>query len=103
MKELSTIYTSGGEGEIKIVVFPFANELEALETISAAVVTCALASGVDADPALVLVGAAQVVGTDVLQRVQGRAAGASYKLVAKATGSTGLRHIMPALLPCAEA
>lgn len=103
MKELSTIYTSGGEGEIKVVVFPFATELEAAETVSAATVTCALASGEDASPALVLVGADQVVGTDVLQRVQGRVAGASYKLVARATGSTGLKHIMSALLPCAEA
>ena len=43
------------------------------------------------------------MGPILRQRVQGRVAGASYKLVARATGSTGLRHIMPALLPCAEA
>lgn len=103
MKELSTIYTSAGEGEVKVVVFPFGGELETGETISASTVSCALASGSDDSPQLLLVGASQIVGTDVLQRVQARVAGASYKLVAKATGSTGLKHIMSALLPCAEA
>lgn len=103
MKELSPIYVSDGNAEVKVVVFPFGAELESTETISASAVSCTLASGSDASPELVLVGAAQVVGTDVLQRVQGRVASSRYKLVATATGSTGLRHMMSALLPCEEA
>jgi hypothetical protein len=103
MKELSPIKTFAGQGEIKVVVFPFATELEAGETLNGATVQSVLASGEDSTPAQVLVGLPQVVGTDVLQRVQGRVPGAVYRLVAVASGNTGLRHMMSALLPCADA
>lgn len=103
MTELSPIKVFDGQGEIKVVVFPFASQLESGENLTGATVTSVIASGQDASPNLVLVGAPQVVGTNVLQRVQGRVPAAMYRLVAVAPGSTGLRHMMSALLPCAEA
>jgi hypothetical protein len=78
--------------EIKVAVFDFDTELEAGETI-----------GTDASPELVLVGAAQVSGRQVLQRIQGRVEGATYKLRARAVGNGGLHHVIRALLPCGEA
>jgi hypothetical protein len=89
--------------EIKVAVFDFDTELEAGETIATVDVTSTTASGTDASPELVLVGAAQVSGRQVLQRIQGRVEGATYKLRARAVGNGGLHHVIRALLPCGEA
>lgn len=103
MDTLSELWVSGGVAEIETLVFPFGDRLEAGETIAAVTVTCAVASGEDVLPQQVLVGAAQVVGQDVLQRVQGHVPGVVYKTVCMATTSTGRKLLMRALLPCAEA
>lgn len=80
--------------EIKVLTVPLDAELEAAESISAATFTVTVLRGTDATPAGVLVGTAQVVGRDVLQRVQWQAPGVVYELRCKVTGSTGLRHVV---------
>lgn len=84
--------------EIKVLTVPLDAELEAAELISAVAFTVTVKRGKDESPAGVLVGAAQVVGSDVLQRVQWQAPGVVYELRCKVTGSTGLRHVVVGLL-----
>lgn len=84
--------------EIKLVKFPFANELEVGETLGSLVVTCTVLAGADAGYATVLLGAPVLIGTDVVQRVQNGLDGVSYMLRAKATGSSGLVHVVPGVL-----
>jgi hypothetical protein len=99
MNTLPTIDTQ----EAKVAVFDFDLELEASETINTATVVSTTASGIDSNPELVLIGPAQVVGRQVLQRIGGRVDGCTYKLRARAVGNGGLAHVISALLPCGEA
>ena len=84
--------------ELKIIHFPFGGELESGETLSVLVISCAIQSGVDAAAAAMPSGAPIVVGSDVYQRVQAGVDGASYLIRCKATSSTGLVHVLAALL-----
>lgn len=86
--------------EVKPLRLEFDGELEESETISVTAMTCTVKRGTDAAPAEVFLGAAQVVGRDVVQRVQWRAPGVVYELRCLATGSTGLKHVIRAWLPC---
>lgn len=86
-------------GEIKVVVFDFDSELEASESIASSDTTCTVLRGVDANPGAVRVGASQVVGRQVLQRVQWQAPAVLYELRCLGVGSTGLRHVVRAHLP----
>ncbi len=86
--------------EIKIAVFDFDRDLEASATVSSVAVTPTVHKGVDASPQLVLVGAPQAIGRQVLQRVTGRVDGCLYKLRARAVDNDGLAHVIAVLLPC---
>lgn len=63
------------------VTFDFARLTTSIDSAS---VSVSLAAGVDASPAAVLDGAAQVVGTTVLQRVRGGVDMANYFFLANA-------------------
>jgi hypothetical protein len=76
-------------GELEVGVFPFADRLEAGETIVTTEVVSVVAIGDDAAPSAVLVGAPIVDGSNVLHRIVGTVPGVIYHLVAKATTSTG--------------
>jgi hypothetical protein len=76
-------------GELEVGVFPFADRLEAGETISTVEVVSVVAMGTDAAPEAVLVGAPIVDASNVLHRIVGTVPGVIYHLVAKATTSTG--------------
>lgn len=80
--------------EIKVLTVPMDAELEAAESIASATFAVTVKRGTDASPAGVLVGTAQVVGREVLQRVQWRAPGVVYELRCTVLGSTGLRHVV---------
>jgi len=72
------------------VVFPFAKELDAGETITGPVViNPRLIEGADATPALFLDSAPLVAADKVTVRVAGRIAGNTYELQCDATTSTG--------------
>jgi hypothetical protein len=87
-------------GEIEIGVWPFAHRLEAGETISAFEVESIAAVGIDATPEDILEGSPALDGTTVLHRIKGKVGAERYKLVAKATGSTGLVHYEVLFLRC---
>jgi hypothetical protein len=71
------------------VRFSLASELLPRETIVAAEVTVAVATGLDPYPENMLVGDAAISGTDVRQQVQCGLPGVIYRLTCTVTGSTG--------------
>lgn len=78
------------EGEVDDVTFPCASALKSGETIADAVITCTWLRGKpDADAATRATPARQIVGSDVVQRMQGQVAGAWYQLDALVTLNTG--------------
>ncbi|MEQ1658512.1 MAG: hypothetical protein ABL896_07010 [Hylemonella sp.] len=81
--------------EIKVVTFPFANELGGA-TIATATVTSATLRGVDPAGATMVQGAAVIDGTNVKQRIKGMLTDVTYLLKAKAVDSDGLVHIQKA-------
>lgn len=80
--------------EEKVLRFRFVDELPSGNTLQSAAVTVDLKFGTDATPASLLVGAASIDGSDVLQRVRGRAAGAGYHLRCQATDDNGQKHVI---------
>lgn len=80
--------------EIKVMKFPFARELNGGTIASVTSVTVATHTGTDATPSAVLLGAAVVSGTDVLQRVQAGVDGVTYKLRAKVVDNAGNVHVV---------
>ena len=85
-------------GEIKPVKFPFAVELNGAAIAVVAATTCTLLTGTDAAPGAMVLGAAQAIGTDVFQRIQGGVDGASYRLRVRVTDNAGNVHDMLARL-----
>ena len=72
------------------VIFPFAKELDAGETVTGpAVLTPRLIDGADATPAMFLDGAPLVLPDRVIVRVAGRIAGNTYELQCDVPTSTG--------------
>lgn len=69
-----------------------------LETVTAANVTAAIASGKTGAPEAILNGAAQVIGTQVLQRVSGGQVGSDYLLRCEASDGTET-YVLTALMP----
>lgn len=84
--------------EIKVLRFPFEDELEAGETISLVALTCTVLRGADPLAGTIPLGAPVVSGTDVLQRVQLGVDGAQYLVRCKATGNGGNVHVLWGLL-----
>lgn len=79
--------------EIKTIKFAFARELQGATISAINSVIPSVSSGTDPTPAAVALGAAVIVGTDVLQRMQGGVDGVVYKWKAKVTDSNGNVHI----------
>jgi len=87
-------------GEVATLSFEFARELPAGVTIdSVGQTTVELLRGTDPAPESILVGAAALAGTDVLQRVAVDVDGASYLVTAVANLSDGQVRKLPAALP----
>ena len=78
--------------EEKVIRFRFTDELPTGNTLQSATVSVTVNSGTDATPASLLDGAAQISGSDVLQRVKGRSIKASYHLRCIATDDNGQIH-----------
>lgn len=85
--------------EIKLVEFLFANQLDEAVTLVSATVSCTVQNGVDAAYGSVLSGAAVIVGTTVLQRVQAGVDGVDYRLSCVATDANALVHKVAATMP----
>lgn len=66
--------------EVKVIRFPFGQELDGVAIASVQSVVARVKKGADANPGQLLAGAASVVGTDVLQRVQGGVSGVVYEI-----------------------
>lgn len=79
------------------VIFPYAKELEAGETLTGAVIGVTLAEGADATPAAMLDGAALVQPDKVVQRVYGRIDGNTYEVRCEATTSLGNVRVLTAV------
>lgn len=80
--------------ETKLLVFPFAGELEAGATIATFAVDLSVLQGADPAAQAVKSGAATQSGTDVLQIVTGGVPGVVYHLRARAVDNTGLVHVV---------
>lgn len=66
--------------EADTITFPFEGWVLPGQTIMSATMTVEVLAGADGTPAALLVGSAQIVGTNVLQDVVARGAGVTYKL-----------------------
>lgn len=88
--------------EIFVVGFDFASEL-AGSTINTATMAVLLHEGTDPDPGVMLVGALSIVGSTVLQLVQGGITGNTYRLRCVATLANGQRRALAAALQIREA
>lgn len=85
--------------EILVATFDFADELDGGETLTAVTIDCALESGNDPSPGLVLYGPETVEATQVLQPFSGGVDGATYKLVCTATTTAGRVLICAGIFP----
>lgn len=74
-------------GEIAPVTFDFTAAMAAAETISTQVVAASVYSGVDADPSLLISGAASASGKIVSQTIAPTLSGNIYQLVCTITTS----------------
>lgn len=79
------------------IIFPYAKELEAGETITGGVISVSLTEGVDATPALMLDGAMLAQSDRVIQRVFGRIHGNTYEVRCEATTSAGNVRVLTAV------
>lgn len=86
--------------ERDVVTFAFHNRLAPGETLLDADIGCDAFRGEDALPGEVLVGGAQVQGSNVLQAVRGRSAGVTYHLRCVVPTSADRTLTEAALLPC---
>jgi hypothetical protein len=77
------------QGATEPVVFDFISKLALNETISSAVVTASVYSGVDATPSGLLSGSATISGTKVSQTLTAGVSGTIYQLSCAATTSLG--------------
>lgn len=87
-----SIVTTGPKlvGEtITLTCFDFASRLQVGETLSSAVCTVSVFSGVDSAPGSILSGLCSISGTKALQKVTGGVAGCIYKVFCTATTSLG--------------
>ena len=76
-------------GETVIVPFDFISKLAMGETISGAVTTATVYTGVDSNPGAIIDGTATINGTVVNQLVTGGVLGTIYSLLVAATTSLG--------------
>ena len=76
------------------VAFDFVSLLAAGVTLSAPLVTASVWAGVDATPGAIVLGAASVSGSQVLQSITAGVAGTIYKLTAQASTSNGQTLIL---------
>jgi hypothetical protein len=95
---MSTVVGPKDPEETKVVRFSFASELETGATLASAQMSITAVSGIDYTPAALLLGGPVIVGSDVLQRVQGGLDGVTYQLRVKANDNTGLVHVVSAQL-----
>lgn len=83
-------------GEIKAARFDFTKEKTATAILTGTpVVTCVVVEGVDASASSVLQGAAVIDGDEVVQFIKPGVAGCKYKLIARVSDDSGLRHNIP--------
>lgn len=86
--------------EVDLLPFDFSKSLVAGETIVSAAISCTVHAGTDASPALLLDGAPQIVGAQVVQKVNGRNSETTYHLRCTATLSSGRVCVAACYLPC---
>lgn len=84
-----TIWMPKKVGEKVTLAFNFASDLDPAETLSSAVVTASVYSGVDASPSSIRGGTPTVSGAQVLQAVTAGVVGVIYELLCKVTTSLG--------------
>lgn len=85
-------------GETSLASFDFISQLAAGETLTGAVVTASVFSGVDGTPENIISGAEILEGTIVSQMITGGVAGVVYWLSCSVSTSTGQNLIMQAFL-----
>lgn len=84
-------------GEIIPLTFDF-EHLTATPSNPAIAVTRHSGSA-DANPATILLGSPQVIGTSVVQKITGGVDGTTYKLVCEAVAPDGCKYRIPGKLP----
>lgn len=99
---MSTRLPAKDAGEKFMVELDYADEMAAGETIGSVVISMAVLSGTDANPAAMLEGAATIVDRKVFQRVGGGINGNTYKLRAVASISGGNVIVRTGELPIRE-
>ena len=83
-------------GEIKAARFSFAKEKAASSSLTGTpVVTCVVVEGTDASASSILQGTATIDGDDVVQFIRPGVSGCKYKLLARVSDDSGLRHNVP--------
>lgn len=86
-----------------VATFDFSDELDEGESITIAVVTCSLLSGVDASPSSVLDGSHAIDGQEVRQFFHLGVDGASYCMDCVTTLNSGRIIVRAATLPVRKA
>lgn len=84
-------------GEIIPLTFDYVN-LTSLPS-SPAIAVSRHSGATDANPAAILLGSPQVVGTKVVQKITGGVDGTIYKLVCEAAAPDGCKYRIPGKLP----
>lgn len=80
--------------EVKVVTFPFVDELKGNTIATAAPVTVKVVQGEDPDPSLMVVGSLVISDTDVKQLIKGNMPGDRYVLRGKVTDNLGQVHVI---------
>jgi hypothetical protein len=83
------IFPGKRAGETIFLLFDYTSQLAVGETISSAVVTASVYSGIDASPSSIISGSASISGPVVSQKITAGVLGVIYELLCAATTSTG--------------
>lgn len=85
------------------VGFDFSGDMAAMETVTGVALTVTVLRGTDAAPEAMLLGAAQMAGTRVMQSITGGVTGVIYAFKCVATTSAGQTLVRAARLPVSNA
>lgn len=86
-------------GETRVQQFNFLSQLANGETLTSAVVTCSVWSGVDSNPSAVLSGSATVTSPTAYQKITGGTEGTIYLLTCTGTTSQGNNPVIQTYIP----
>ena len=86
-------------GETRVQQFNFLSQMAVNETLTSAVVTCVVWSGVDSNPSAVLSGSATATTPTAYQKITGGVEGTIYLLTCTGTTSQGNHPVVQTYVP----